>query len=139
MRTTLEIAVRTAVIATLLFPAACSDSATAPPPGIEPQITNNADAFSYQLSDLSEVTGTWEYTWQNTGTLAKVTHASDAGANGTATLTITDGAGSQVYSGPFATSGEPLTSPEGTAGAWTISVTYSDYSNTQVNFAVVTQ
>ncbi|MDT8342104.1 MAG: hypothetical protein RQ751_11385 [Longimicrobiales bacterium] len=123
----------------LLFGLACGDSPTQSPPGIEPQITNLQDAFSYQVTSLSRVTGTWDYTWQNTGTLAKVTHASDAGATGTATLTIRDGAGTQVYTGPFATSGEPVTSPSGVAGAWTVTVTYANYSNSQVNFAVVRQ
>jgi hypothetical protein len=102
-------------------------------------VVNNTDAFSYQTSDLSNVTGSSDYAWQNTGTDAKVTHASDAGATGTATLTIIDAGGVQVYSGGFATTGEIVTSPSGTAGLWTIRVTYAGYSNTQVNFAVVKQ
>jgi hypothetical protein len=139
MRTSSRLTLRALAGGLLLCVAACGDSPTDAPPGIQPQIINNPDAFSYQLSDLSGVNGTWDYTWQNTGTLAKVTHASDAGASGTATITIRDGAGTQVYSGAFATSGEPVSSPAGVAGAWTISVAYSNYSNTQVNFAVVKQ
>jgi hypothetical protein len=130
---------RAAALTALLLPAlACGDSPTAPP-GIQPQITNNTDDFAYQISDLSTVTGTWDYTWQNTGTLAKISHASDAGAGGTATVTVLDADGTQVYSGALATSGEPLSSPAGVAGAWTIRVTFSSYSNTQVNFRVTTQ
>lgn len=117
---------------------ACGDNPTAPP-GIQPQITNNPDVFSYQITDLSRVSGTYSYTWQNTGTLAKVTHSSDSGATGTATLTVKDAAGAEVYTGPFASTGEPLSSPSGVAGAWTITVVYTNYSNTQVNFAVVKQ
>jgi hypothetical protein len=134
MRATLPSAGRALAVLALLFTVACDESPTAP--GLQPQIVNNTDAFSYQLSDVAGATGVWNYTWQNTGTLAKVTHASDAGATGTATVTIRDAAGTQVYSGSFATSGEIVTSPAGTAGAWTISVTYSNYTNTQVNFAV---
>jgi len=130
---------RVFALVALVLLASCGDDSTAPPPGIQPQITNNPDVFSYQISDLSNVTGTYEYTWQNTGTLAKVTHASDAGAAGTATVTLKDAAGTQVYSGTLATSGEPLSSPAGVAGAWTVTVTYANYSNTQVNFAVVKQ
>ncbi len=126
--------VRVLTLATLLLAVACSDSPTAP--GIEPQIINNSDSFSYQISDLNDVTGSWEYTWQNTGTTAKVTHASDAGAVGTATLTIMDAGGVSVYSGELATTGEVVTSPAGSAGAWTIRVAYSSYTNTQINFAV---
>ncbi len=127
------------VLALSLVGSACGDNPTAPPPGIQPQVINNTDAFSYQLTNLATVSGTWDYTWQNTGTLAKVTHASDGGASGTATVTIRDAAGTQVYSGAFATSGETVSTPTGVAGAWTISVTYSGYSNTQVNFAIVKQ
>jgi hypothetical protein len=35
--------------------------------------------------------------------------------------------------------GEPVTDPAGAAGAWTVTIAYSDYSNTQVNFAVLKQ
>jgi hypothetical protein len=130
--------VRGITLACLIFAAACSSDPTAPP-GIQPQIVNNTDAFSFQVTSLNGVTGSYPYTWQNTGTLAKITHASDAGGTGTATLTITDAVGTQVYSGAFATSGEPVTSPAGVAGTWTITVTFASYSNTQVNFGVVTQ
>jgi hypothetical protein len=114
---------------------ACGDGPTAP--GIQPQITNIADAFSYQVTSIQDFTGSYNYTWQNTGTVAKITHSSDAGATGTATLTVKDAAGTQVYSGQLVSSGEPLSSPAGVAGAWTITLVYSDYSNTQVNFAVL--
>lgn len=130
---------RSILLATLLLAAGCSDGPTAPAPGIQPQIVNNTDAFSYQLTDLSAVSGTWDYAWENTGTLAKVTHASDAGASGSATVMIRDGAGTQVYSGALTTTGEPISSPTGTPGTWTIRVTYSGYTNSQVNFAVVKQ
>jgi hypothetical protein len=131
--------IRVASIALLALTVACSDNPTAPAPGIQPQIVNNTDAFSYQITDLDNVTGTWEYTWQNTGVAAKVTHASDAGSAGTATLTLKDATGTQVYSGPFASTGEVTSSPAGVAGSWTITVTYAGYSNTQVNFGVVKQ
>lgn len=129
---------RVAFAAALFITAACGDSPTAPP-GIQPQIVNNTDAFSFQVTSLNGVTGTYPYTWQNTGTLAKITHASNAGASGTATVTVRDAVGTQVYSGALATSGEPVSSPAGVAGAWTITVTFTNYSNTQVNFGVVKQ
>jgi hypothetical protein len=113
-----SIVVRSTAVVALLFATACSDGPTEAPP---------------------DVTGTWDYTWQSTGTVAKVTHLRDAGASGVATITISDAAGAQVYTGAFATIGEPLSSPSGVAGAWTITVTYSNYSNTQVNFAVAKQ
>lgn len=139
MRSTSSTPMRTLALAALVMLAGCGDSPTAAPPGIQPQITNLTDAFSYQITNLDRVTGTYDYTWQNTGTLAKVTHASNAGATGTATVTLRDASGAQVYSGPLATSGEPVSSPSGVAGAWTITVVYSNYSNAQVNFGVAKQ
>ena len=128
---------RAVAIIALALVVACGDGPTAP--GIQPQITNQADVFSYQVSSIQNFSGTYNYTWQNTGTVAKITHASDAGPTGTATLTVKDGAGTQVYSGELASSGEPLTAPVGVAGAWKITVVYSNYSNTQVNFGVLKQ
>jgi hypothetical protein len=140
MRTLTSFAIRAGFVLVMSLAAtSCGDNPTSTPPSIQPQIINNTDTFSYQLTSVSTASGTWNYTWQNTGALAKVTHASDAGASGTATVTIMDAAGTQVYSGAFATSGETLTAPTGVAGAWTIRVNYSSYSNTQVNFAVVKQ
>ena len=129
---------RAAALAILVFLAACGDDPVAPP-GIEPQIVNNTDAFSYQITSLADITGTFDYTWQNTGTLAKLTHSSNAGATGTATVTLLDADGTQVYSGAMTSSGEPDSSPEGVAGAWTVRVTYTSYTNAQVNFGVVKQ
>jgi hypothetical protein len=126
-----------AAVTALALVAGCGDDPTAP--GIEPQITNLSDAFSYQVSSIENFSGTHSYTWQNTGTVAKVTHASDAGATGSATLTVRDAGGTLVYSGQLVSSGEPVTDPAGVAGAWTVTIAYSDYSNTQVNFAVLKQ
>jgi hypothetical protein len=128
---------RAAGLIALVFVAGCGDGPTAP--GIQPQITNLTDAFSYQVSSIQNFTGTFTYTWQNTGMVAKITHASDAGATGTATLIVKDAAGTQVYAGELVSSGQPLTGPAGVAGAWTIKVVYSNYSNTQVNFGASKQ
>ena len=137
MRATASLSIRAAALTALALVVACGDGPTAP--GIQPQITNLTDAFSYQVSSIQNFTGTYTYTWQNTGTVAKITHASDAGATGTATLIATDAAGTQVYSGQLVSTGQPLTAPAGVAGAWTIKVVYSNYSNTQVNFGALKQ
>ena len=132
-----SLSIRVTALAALVLAAACSDGPTAP--GIQPQITNITDAFSYQVTSINNFTGTYNYTWQNTGTLARISHSSDAGATGTATVVVRDAAGTQVYSGQMVSSGQPLSAPAGVAGAWTISVVYSNYSNTQVNFGVLMQ
>jgi hypothetical protein len=128
---------RAVALVALVLVAACGDGPTAP--GLQPQITNLTDSFSYQVTSITNFTGTYTYTWQNTGTLARITHSSDAGATGTATVVVRDAAGTQVYSGALVSSGQPMSAPTGVAGAWTINLVYSDYSNTQVNFAVLMQ
>ena len=125
-------------LAVFLLLAACSDDPTAPP-GIQPQITNLTDAFTFQITNLDNVTGTYDYTWQNTGTLARVSHSSNAGSSGNATLVLRDAAGTQVYSGNLVTSGQPISSPAGVAGVWTVRLVFTNYSNTQVNFALAKQ
>ena len=138
MRVMTSIPIRGIALAALVFLAACSSDPVAPP-GIQPQITNLTDAFSFQITNLNTVTGTYDYTWQNTGTLARVTHSTNAGATGTATLVLRDAVGTQVYSGTLASSGQPVSSPAGVAGAWTVRLVFTGYSNTQVNFAVAKQ
>ena len=138
LRVLRTISSRGLLLAVLAVSAACSDDPVAPP-GIQPQITNITDAFSFQITNLSNVTGTYDYTWQNTGTLARITHSTNAGATGTATLVLRDAVGTQVYSGTLASSGQPVSSPAGVAGAWTVRVVFANYSNTQVNFAVAKQ
>ncbi|MEO7713319.1 MAG: hypothetical protein ABIV10_10415 [Gemmatimonadaceae bacterium] len=137
MRVTALFSRRAASLLALAFGAACADSPTAP--GIQPQINNIANTFSYQVTSIRNFTGTNTYTWRNDGTLARISHSSNAGSTGTATLTVKDAAGTQVYSGQLVSSGQPLTTPAGVVGAWTISVVYSNYSNTQVNFSVLRQ
>jgi len=137
MRGTSSRSIRAVALAALALVAACGDGPTAP--GIQPQIVNITNSFSYQVSAIQGFTGTYTYTWQNTGTLARITHSSDAGATGTATVVVRDAAGTQVYSGALVSSGQPMSTPAGVAGAWTINVVYSNYSNTQVNFSVLMQ
>lgn len=129
---------RVLLLASLILLGACNDDPTAPP-GIQPQITNNTDAFAFQITNLNNVTGTYNYSWQNTGTLARVTHSSNAGATGTATLILLDAAQTQVYSGALTSSGQPTSSPAGVAGAWTVRLVFTNYSNAQINFGVIKQ
>ena len=105
MKTPLSTWYRASILFALMATVACGDDPVAP--GIEPEIVNNTDAFSYQIRDLSDVGGSWDYTWQTTGTLAQITHATN--------------------------------SPTGTSGAWTVTVTYTGYTNDQVNFELSRQ
>jgi hypothetical protein len=115
--------------AAALLPA-CGDDPLAP---FQPEIANVTDNFQFQATNLTGVTTTVQYTWQNTGTAATVNHSS-AITSGNALLTIRDAVGTQVYSANLVPSGTPSTST-GVAGAWTIRV---DLTNTQgtLNFRV---
>jgi len=100
-------------------------------PGIQPQISNLTDDFSYQVSSVANFSGAAPYTWQNTGISANI-NQSTAVTAGSMTLVITDANATQVCSRSLADNGTFVTA-DGVAGAWTIRVTYSGASGT-VNF-----
>lgn len=102
-------------------------------PQFQPQITNATDNFQFQTTAVTNVTQTLTYTWQNTGSRATINQAC-AIAQGTATLTIRDAAGTQVYQSSLAANGT-FPSTTGQAGAWTIVVTVNNLSGT-LNFRV---
>lgn len=82
---------------------------------------------------MTNVNATAIYTWSNSGTAASVNQATTISA-GTATLTILDANGTQVYTKDLGVNGTLLTST-GRTGHWTIKVVLSDYSGT-ANFRV---
>ena len=91
------------VVMALLFTSCKDDPAS---PGIQPEIVNSTDHFSYQVSNVQNYTATLSYPWQNTGT--------------------------QLYSRSLADNGT-FTTSSGTAGAWTIRVVFNSASGT-LNF-----
>jgi hypothetical protein len=115
--------------AVLALPA-CEDNTLAP---FEPQISNAADNFQFQVTGLTGVTLTREYPWQNSGARADVNQATQL-TGGTATLQVLDAAGTQVYSRSLTDNGTFETSA-GTAGSWKVRVVLSAARGT-VNFRV---
>jgi hypothetical protein len=113
----------------LLALAAACDYTTAPL-STEPQVTNNPDDFRLQVNNLNNVSGSLEYTWQNSGTVAAVTQTPGAGSFGTATITIRDNAGTQVYSRDLKQTGPFVSMPAGAAGSWTIHVDIEGFYGT---------
>ena len=126
---TARIAVIVALAACLSLAGCGNDPPTSP--GIQPQIANLTDDFSYQVSGVSNFSGTAPYTWQNSGISANVNQSTTV-TGGSMTLVITDAAGTQVYSRSLADNGTFVTA-DGVAGTWTIRVTYTGASGT-VNF-----
>lgn len=112
----------------------CSDSTA---PGIQPEIANLADNFQFQTSSLHGGSGSWSYTWQNTGTAATVNQSCSI-TGGTATLVVKDSAGTPVYSRNLAENGTFVTTA-GTTGAWTIEIVLERVFAAAVNFRVQKQ
>lgn len=110
--------------------AACDDSTG---PGVEPEIRNNPDNFEFQVSSLSNYSGTLTYDWSNSGVAASVDHSS-ALTGGTATLVLQDDAGTTVYTHDLADDGTFISS-DGIAGTWRIRVVFDDADGT-INFRV---
>ena len=110
--------------------AACGDS-TGPLAPFQPQINNLTDNFSFQATGVTNVTWTYTYRWTNTGDSATVNQATTI-TGGSATLTILDKNGMQVYSQSLSANGT-FGMTKGLAGSWTIRVVFTNYSGT-VNF-----
>jgi hypothetical protein len=122
-----ESGLRFLLILSILF-CGCSNDSLAP---FEPEIGNNQDSFQLQATNVSNVSTTLVYSWNNSGTRAKINHSTTTTA-GSTLLVIKDAAGSTVYSRALSPSlNEPTAT--GVAGSWSISLTLSSYSGT-LNF-----
>jgi hypothetical protein len=119
-----------ALVASLAL-SGCGSSKSPTAPGIQPQIVNSPDDFSYQVSSVSNYSGSAPYSWQNTGISANINQSTTV-TSGNMTLVITDAAGTQVYSRPLSDNGTFVTA-DGVAGTWTIRITYTGAGGT-VNF-----
>lgn len=121
-----------AALAFVFAVSACGSDRSDPlSPAVQPEIINNVDAFSFQVTGVSNASATLNYSWQNTGTVATVNQSASISA-GSATLIIRDAAGTQVYSRSLSDNGTFSTSA-GTSGTWTIRVVFTNTSGT-VNF-----
>jgi hypothetical protein len=111
----------------------CGGGGNALAPQFQPQVANLPDNFQFQTSGITNITQTLQYTWSDSGLLASINHSSTVTA-GTATLTIKDAAGTQVYSGALVSTGTVVSS-SGVTGNWTMIVTLTNVSGT-LNFRV---
>ena len=114
----------------LLLAAACgSDNILGPDNQL--QVSNNPDTFEWQATSLDKVSQTVSYDWTMTGTTANVNQSS-AVTGGSATLTVTDDAGTVVYTASLGQNGT-FTTDAGVAGTWTVEVRLNGTSG-MVNF-----
>ena len=124
---------RTSVMISVLFLGACGGETTAPLAPFEPQISNTADNFQLQASNVLDVGSTLDYSWENTGTQASVDHSTTLTA-GSARVIVKDANGTTVYDADLLPSKNEQTAI-GASGTWTISLVLSNYSGT-LNFRV---
>jgi hypothetical protein len=110
--------------------AACGSN-TGPLAPFQPQINNLPDNFQFQATGVTNVTWTYTYMWSNSGDSATVNQASTI-TGGSATLTIFDNNGTQLYSQSLSANGT-FGMIKGLHGNWTIKVVFANYSGT-VNF-----
>ena len=109
---------KTMILVTCL---ACGNSPTGPNtigPANQLEVANASDTFEFQVSALDDVTQTLSYTWTITGPEATVDIAGALTA-GTATVTIMDDQGVEVFSSSLNDSNNTNTNA-GIAGTWTI-------------------
>jgi hypothetical protein len=124
---------RAGVLAGLIgFAAACGDSNVLGPDN-QLEVANLTDNFQLQATAIVDVSETLSYVWQNTGTSANVNQSGTV-TGGSATLTIQDGAGTEVYQGNLTDTGTFQTST-GVAGDWIITVVLNGLSGS-LNFRV---
>ena len=102
-------------------------------PANQLEVANVADNFQLQVSNLDKVSQTLQYTWVNTGVQANINQSS-ALTGGSATVTIKDNAGTQVFNSSVSPNGTTV-STAGTAGNWTIQLVLDKAAGT-INFRV---
>ena len=116
----------------------CSNSnntPTNPLDPFQPEVISVTDNFQFQATNLTTITGSVSYGWQNTGTQAVIDHSS-AITSGQAMLTIRDEAGIVVYQDSLRASGSDQTAV-GVPGTWIITVSISSLDGT-LNFRAQT-
>jgi hypothetical protein len=86
--------------------------------------------FAIQAQNVnSSTTGTTKYEWSNPQSQALVHHATTTTGAGSASIRITDAAGTLVYSSTLLADRSQLTT-RGIPGTWEITVTMTGYTGT---------
>jgi len=129
-RISMKVAACSFVIICILAISQCSDNTLAP---FQPQVTSATDNFQLQATGVKNRSATLNYSWENTGTRAKINHSTTTSL-GAARLIITDAGGTQVYEKILVPSLSDTTTI-GTPGSWGIRLVLSNYSGT-LNFRV---
>lgn len=119
------------LLAGVLALAGCGDSGNVIGPENQPEVSNVAGTFEWQVTDLSSVSQELTYTWTSTSSTVDVNQATSL-SGGSATLRVLDADGAEVYAADLDQNGTFQTDA-GAAGDWTVVVTLSDASGS-LNF-----
>ena len=108
--------------------------------GAVEKIRNNVDQFEYGGNFYGK-DGTKTFAWETTGTVAAVNWGTANAESGSVKVTVKDAAGTTVYTGTLKAgakavqvadgvtgTGTSQYSKTGTAGDWTVEVTFTDYT-----------
>lgn len=117
----------------ILLAACGGDGSNGIGPGNQLQVTNAADDFQLQVSNLNNVRETLRYSWTNTGDSASINQATVL-SGGTATLTIRGPDNVVVYQSDLSGNGT-FQSSLSTIGTWTIELKLRG-ADGDVNFRV---
>ena len=120
-------------IAGLALAAGCSSENVLGPEN-ELMVSNTTDHFQFQATALDNVSQSLSQSWQMTGDQANVGQLGTL-SGGSATLTIRDAAGVEVYTRSLAQPGTFQTTAGASPGTWTITVSLKGATGT-VNFKV---
>lgn len=99
----------------------------------QPEITNVADNFQLQATNVTQVTTTIDYDWSNSGTMATIDKSGVLTA-GTAKISLLDKNGTTVATSDLKVTGNE-TSSAGVSGIWKIRLELSQFNGT-LNFRV---
>ena len=126
----------TRILATLALVAAisaCGSDNQVLGPQYEPEVVNVQDSFSFQATDISNITQQFSYSWENTGVSANIDQSCSI-TSGSATVRVVDSVGKAVYSSDLSNDGS-FQSTDGSTGTWVIQVTLSATGGT-LNFSL---
>ncbi|TFG88321.1 MAG: hypothetical protein E4H17_02525 [Gemmatimonadales bacterium] len=111
--------------ALVLILIAC-DAANIIGPENQLEVGNVADTFQWQVTALDQVSQPLTYTWTTTGSVINVNQSSSSVGGGSATLSVVDASGSQVYLSSLVDDSGTFQTSQGAPGTWTITVTLSE-------------
>jgi hypothetical protein len=94
----------------------------------KPEITNTADDFQLQATNVVNTSTSITYTWRNNGVTANI-DKSGILSSGSATVTVLDANGLKVYTSDLSTTGSDV-STTGVAGDWKIQLKLTTYNGT---------